>query len=93
MANYHVIKDKSSEDWRVKQEGAKRASGRYDSQAQAEKAAKEFCAESGGGEVRIHALDGKIRDTDTVPPANDPYPPKDRKQLLCFVRNDILCFL
>ncbi|MEK7074351.1 MAG: DUF2188 domain-containing protein, partial [Patescibacteria group bacterium] len=55
------------------------ASGRYDTQAEAEKAAKGLCAESGGGEVRIHASDGKIRDTDTVPPANDPYPPKDRK--------------
>ena len=79
MANYHVMKDKNSEDWEVKKEGASRASGRYPTQTKAEKAAKEFCAESGGGEVRTHAPDGKIRDTDTVPPANDPFPPEDKK--------------
>ncbi|MDP3778637.1 MAG: DUF2188 domain-containing protein [bacterium] len=79
MANYHVIKNKDSEDWEVKKEGAERASGRYDTQGEAEKAAKEFAGQSGGGEVRIHAPDGKIRDTDTIPPADDPYPPEDKK--------------
>jgi len=76
MANYHVTKDKDSGDWKAKKEGADRAAGHYDTQAEAEKAAKEFSANSGGGEVRIHGLDGKIRDSDTVPPGNDPFPPK-----------------
>ena len=79
MANYHVIKHKDSEDWEVKREGASRASGRYHTQDKAEKAAKKFSAHSGGGEVRIHDESGKIRDTDTVPPANDSFPPKDKK--------------
>ena len=79
MANYHVSKDKGSGQWRVTKEGADRASDFKQTQGRAEKLAKEFAANSGGGEVRIHGLDGKIRDSDTIPPANDPYPPKDRK--------------
>lgn len=79
MANYHVTKDKDSGDWKAKKAGADRASGTYNTQKEAEKAAKEFSHNSGGGEVRIHGLDGKIRDSDTVAPGNDPYPPKDKK--------------
>ena len=79
MANYHVTKDKDSGDWKAKREGADRAGGYYDTQAEAEKAAKEFSANSGGGEVRIHTPKGPIRDSDTVPPGHDPCPPRDRK--------------
>lgn len=79
MANYHVLKDKDSGDWKAKREGADRVSGFYDTQADAEKAAKKMAANSGGGEVKIHSPKGPIRDSDTVPPANDPYPPKDIK--------------
>jgi hypothetical protein len=79
MANYHVIKDKELGDWKVKRESAERAAGHYNTQAEAEKAAKEFSANSGGGEVRIHSPKGPIRDSDTVPPGNDPHPPIDRK--------------
>lgn len=79
MANYHVIKDKESGDWKAKREGADRVSGYYDTQAEAEKAAKIFSANSGGGEVRIHSPKGYIRDSDTVSPANDPNPPIDKK--------------
>lgn len=79
MANYHVAKDKDSGDWRIKREGADRASGFAPTQADAEAIAKDLAANSGGGEVRIHGLDGKIRDSDTVPPARDPFPPRDTK--------------
>ena len=79
MPNYHVSKNKESGDWRVTKEGSERASATADTQKEAEKIAKEFAANSGGGEVRIHGLDGKIRDSDTVAPGNDPYPPKDKK--------------
>lgn len=78
MANYHVTKDKDRSEWKAKREGAGRAAGYYDTQAEAEKAAKEFSANSGGGEVRIHSPKGPIRDSDTVPPANDPFPPEDK---------------
>ena len=79
MANYHVSKDKDLGKWCIKKEGADRCSGFTDTQKEAEHRAKELSANSGGGEVRIHGLDGKIRDSDTVPPGNDPCPPKDKK--------------
>jgi len=78
MANYHVTKDKGSGNWKAKREGADRAAGYYDTQAEAEKAAKEFSANTGGGEVKIHSPKGPIRDSDTVAPGHDPNPPKDR---------------
>ena len=79
MANYHVIKDRNSSDWRAKRTGSDRASGIYGTQKEAESAARKFSHNSGGGEVRIHGRDGKIRDSDTVVPGNDPFPPKDKK--------------
>ena len=79
MANYHVSKDKETGLWRVTREGSSRVSDFAATQKKGENIAKHFAANSGGGEVRIHGLDGKIRDSDTVSPGNDPYPPKDKK--------------
>ena len=79
MANYHVSKDKETGEWRVTREGAERVSDLAATQREAEQIAKDLAANSGGGEVRIHGLDGKIRDSDTVAPASDPNPPKDTK--------------
>ena len=79
MANYHVIKDGTTKSWEIKKEGASHRSGVAPTQREAEKIAKAFSHNSGGGEVRIHGLDGKIRDSDTVSPAKDPHPPLDRK--------------
>lgn len=79
MSNYHVTKNKDLGVWQAKRAGAERAGGLYNTQAEAEKAAKGFAANSGGGEVRIHRPTGPIRDSDTVAPGNDPCPPKDTK--------------
>lgn len=79
MANYHVVKDKGTGKWASKRAGAKRAGALSSTQKEAEKLAKQFSANSGGGEVRIHKPNGEIRDSDTVAPGNDPYPPKDKK--------------
>lgn len=79
MANYHVTKNKDSGDWKVKREGADRAAGFYDTQAEAERAAKKFSANNGGGEVMTHRPSGEIRSKDTVSPGNDPNPPKDKE--------------
>ena len=79
MSNYHVTKNKDLGMWKAKRDGADRASGYYDTQAEAEKAAKGFSANNGGGEVRIHSPKGPIRDSDTVPPGHDPNPPKDKR--------------
>jgi hypothetical protein len=79
MSNYHVSKDKESGKWNIQKEGGAKSSGSADTQKDAEKLAKEFAGNSGGGEVRIHGLDGKIRDSDTVAPGNDPSSIKDTK--------------
>jgi len=78
MSNYHVSKNKDLGLWGVKKAGAERVSDYAQTQREAEKIAKQFSGNSGGGEVRIHGLDGKIRDSDTVDPGNDPNPPRDR---------------
>jgi hypothetical protein len=75
MANYHVVPD-SDKGWAVKKQGAKRASDFASTQRSAEKMAKKFATNSGGGEVVIHRRDGKIRDKDTMYPARDPFPPR-----------------
>ena len=79
MANYHVSKDKVSGDWNIQKEGGTNSSGSANTQKEAEKIAKQYSANSGGGEVRIHGLDGKIRDSDTVAPGNDPRSIEDNK--------------
>lgn len=65
--------------WAVKKPGAERSSSLHDTQREAEQAAKEIVSNLGGGEVRIQGTDGKWRDSDTVAPGNDPFPPRDRK--------------
>lgn len=65
--------------WDVKAPGAERASSHHRTQRQAEARAKEIVANAGGGEVRIHGRNGRIRDSDTVPPGRDPVPPRDRR--------------
>jgi hypothetical protein len=80
MADYHVTNPKGSDDWRIKRAGADRASATAPTQKAAEALAKKFSANSGGGEVRIHKPNGgPIRDSDTVAPGKDPYPPKDKQ--------------
>jgi len=78
VANYNVVKNLQG-GWDAKRDGSSKASSHANTQSEAEADAKRFSANSGGGEVRIHGLDGKIRDSDTVPPGNDPNPPKDTK--------------
>ena len=75
MANYHVARHPRG--WKYQREGAEKVSGIVATQSEAEALAKQLTANSGGGEVRIHGRDGKIRDSDTVAPAKDPSPPKD----------------
>jgi hypothetical protein len=75
--NRHVVP--RGDDWAVQREGAGRASGIYPTQREAEAAARRMTNNSGGGEVVTHRPDGRIRDSDTVSPAHDPFPPRDRK--------------
>ncbi len=74
----HVVPDKDA-GWAVRAPNAERASSLHATQAQAEARAKEILAGAGGGEAVIHGRDGRIRDSDTVAPGNDPFPPRDKK--------------
>jgi hypothetical protein len=74
----HVVPNRDG-GWDVKAPGADRASSHHRTQAEAESRAREILRNSGGGEVITHRENGTIRDSDTVPPASDPNPPRDRK--------------
>lgn len=74
----HVVKNDDG-GWDVRKPGSDKASAKLPTQADAIDRAREIVGNSGGGEVVIHGRDGKIRDSDTVSPGNDPNPPKDRK--------------
>jgi hypothetical protein len=65
--------------WQVTKPGASRASAVTATQAEAEQRAREILRNDGGGEVVTHRPNGQIRDSDTVPPGNDPFPPRDSK--------------
>jgi hypothetical protein len=80
MANYHVTQKKGQDSWNVQKEGGEKASAIVGTQKQGEQLAKQFSANNGGGEVRIHRPNGgSIRDSDTVKPGNDPRSIKDKK--------------
>jgi hypothetical protein len=74
----HVVPNPGG-GWDVKRPGADRASSHHETQGQAEQRAKEILQISGEGEAVIYNRHGQIRDSDTVPPAKDPFPPRDAK--------------
>ena len=74
----HVVPNPDG-GWDVKAPGASRSSSHHRTQSEAEARAKEILAAAGGGEAVIHGRDGRIRDSDTVAPGNEPFPPRDKK--------------
>lgn len=74
----HVVPN-SDGGWDVVKPNADRASTHHETQADAIDRAREIVHNVGGGEVVIHGRDGRIRDSDTVAPGNDPNPPRDRR--------------
>lgn len=73
----HVVRSPDG-GWAVKAPGGDKASSISRTQSEAISKARNVVRNAGGGEVRIHGLDGRIRDSDTVA-GNDPHPPKDQK--------------
>jgi len=71
-----TISRRSDGTWENKRSDASRASSVHDTQAEAQKAAREMLKNQGGGELTTKGVDGRIRDKDTVAPGNDPNPPK-----------------
>lgn len=74
----HVVPNDDG-GWDVTADGAERASAKAETQTEAIDRARQIVGNAGGGEVTIHGRDGKIRDSDTVAPGNDPHPPKDKR--------------
>jgi hypothetical protein len=70
---------KQGSDWAVKKAGVATPESVHHKQSRAEQQAKSTVRDLGGGEVRIQGRDGKWRDSDTVAPGNDPFPPRDKK--------------
>lgn len=64
--------------WRDKDNSASRAAGVFDTQAEAIQSAREHLQNSGGGELTVMGLDGRIRSKDTIA-RPDPFPPRDRE--------------
>lgn len=74
----HVVPNENG-GWDVKAPGARRASAHTGTQKQAQGRARAIVKNAGGGEVVTHGRDGRIRDSDTIAPGNDPNPPRDTK--------------
>lgn len=75
--NDRTVSRRPDGQWANKKDGNDRASSLHDTQRAAERAAHRMLAESGGGELKVKGEDGRIRSKDTIPPANDPNPPRD----------------
>lgn len=70
MADYDVFK--KGDQWVGKRDGASRASVTAGTQAEAYDATRDLSARNGGGEIKLHGVNGAIRDKNTIAPARDP---------------------
>jgi hypothetical protein len=77
MSNRYVVR--RGNEWAVVGPNADRASGIFDTQHDAISRAREIVRNLGGVEVTIQRRDGQWRDSDTVPPGSDPFPPRDKR--------------
>jgi hypothetical protein len=75
--NDRTVSRRSDGSWSNKKDGASKAGSLHGRQSDAISAAREMLVNSGGGELKVKGLDGRIRSKDTIPPGNDPNPPKD----------------
>jgi hypothetical protein len=70
--NKRVVQKRDDGLFEVKKPGAQRASGVANTQAAAVVQARRILGNSGGGELQVRALNGTIRQQDTIRPGNDP---------------------
>ena len=78
MANRRIV-GPHPRGWQVTAPNADRARVVRPTQGEAIGRAREILGNRGGGELTIQNRHGRIRDSDTVPPGNDPCPPRDKK--------------
>ncbi len=72
-----TISKRPDGQWANERHDANKASSLHRTQKEAEQAGRGMLKNQGGGELITKGLDGKIRSKDTIPPGNDPNPPKD----------------
>ncbi len=77
--NDRTVSRRQDGTWANKKDGNERASSLHATQREAEHAAHSMLQREGGGELKVKGEDGKIRSKDTIPPAKDPNPPKDKE--------------
>jgi hypothetical protein len=77
--NDRTVYRRSDGSWVNKRNDSDRASSVHTTQRDAENAAKEMLRNQGGGELTTKGEDGRIRSKDTIKPASDPNPPKDKE--------------
>jgi uncharacterized protein YdaU (DUF1376 family) len=77
--NDRTVFRRSDKKWENKRNDSDRASSLHNTQKDAENKAREMLKNQGGGELTTKGINGKIRSKDTIPPGNDPNPPKDKE--------------
>lgn len=77
--NDRTVSRREDGNWENKKNSAERASSVHPTQKSAEQAARQMLQNQGGGELTTKGVSGKIRSKDTIPPGNDPNPPKDKE--------------
>lgn len=70
--NKRVVQKRDDGLFEVMKPGAQRPSAIANTQAAAVVHARRILGNSGGGELQVRALNGNIRQQDTVRPGNDP---------------------
>jgi Uncharacterized protein conserved in bacteria (DUF2188) len=77
--NTRIVQQRPDKQWEVVKPHAQRPSAVTKTQAEADKRAGEIIHNAGGGERITKGRDQRIRSKDTIPPGNDPNPPKDKE--------------
>lgn len=73
-----TVYQRADKQWTNKRNDADRASSVHKTQGGAIKAAREMLVNQGGGELAVKGRgNSPIRSKDTIPPGNDPLPPRD----------------
>lgn len=79
MKSDRIVYRREPGEWINQKTDADRASSIHKTQKEAEQSARDMLHTSGGGELITKGLDGKIRSKDTISPAKDPFPPRDKE--------------
>jgi hypothetical protein len=79
MTNDRMVYRRADGVWVNKRNDSDRASSLHETQRDAIESARKMLGHQGGGDLITKGLDGLIRSKDTIPPGNDPNPPRDKE--------------